>query len=117
MMDENSMIYKITDSFFTFTGHLLGYHDEGHAFIILQNLLPNISIIPIQNEKTFGEVKECDMPSHMDSQEWRQNLNSACLTSKSYPVKTELKGGRRNSARQLAKSPFHVISGVINSVQ
>ena len=47
MMDENSMIYKITDSFFTFTGHLLGYHDEGHAFIILQNLLPNISIIPI----------------------------------------------------------------------
>ena len=117
MMDENSIIYKITDSFFTFTGHLVVYHDEGHAFIILQNLLTNLSIIPIQNEKMFGKVRECDMPNHMDSQEWRQTLNSACVTSKSYPVKREFKGGRRNSAKQLAKSPFHVISGVINSVQ
>ena len=115
--DENSMIYRITDSLFKFTGHLLWSYDEWHAFIILQNLLTNISIIPIQNEKKFGEVKECDIPNHMDSQEWRRNLNSACLTSKSYPGKREFKGGRRNSAKQLAKSPFHVMSGAINSIQ
>ena len=116
MMDENSMIYRITDSLFKFTGHLLWSYDEWHAFIILQNLLTNISVILIQNEKSLARLRN-DMPNHMDSQEWRRNLNSACLTSKSYPGKREFKGGRRNSAKQVAKSPFHVMSGAINSIQ
>ena len=116
MMDENSMIYRITDSLFKLTGHLLWSYDEWHAFIILKNLLTNISIILIQNEKSLARLRN-DMPNHMDSQEWRRNLNSACLTSKSYPRKREFKGGRRNSAKQLAKSPFHVMSGAINSIQ
>lgn len=84
MMDEKSMIYRIIDSLSKFIEHILWSHDEWLACIISWNLLINISIIPIfQNGKRVGEVKESDAPNHMDSWEWRQNLNSACLTSES----------------------------------